>query len=339
MGCGASKRQVQPVDDNKKPPTDSKKLLKKRKSKRIDVQVAPNRDSEGEDAGIELPSIKSDRANSGVSRYGSSKSRTSSVLRSSKLFGSRDSLGLDSRNGSATSKVSKHSCDSGFDDPEYAKVITEESNENEVNRVENDFKTPRDMSDFSLSGVSYARISSATKKIRKEERDILANLQNEGLIQRPVSRAAGGFSFEIVSDEQAMGLNVRKPPARLMKLEKRKKKKRELTEDDIKAKLEKAELRRKKNEQERVEKAQKSSIQDALDKFADMQKSKENEFLCKEEIANEKKNERLKEMRERLRAKERHAEEVRQRKKLNKLRASQENFESSEISNENENLL
>lgn len=245
MGCGASKRQVQPVDETNKPVLVQKKSLIKKKSKKIDVQAAPQRDSDGEDAGIVLPPINPNRVNSGVSRYGSSKSRSSSVLRSSKLFGSRDSLGLDSRNGSATSKMSKHSCDSGFDDPEYTKVITEDSNENEINKVESDFKTPRDLSDFSLSGVSCAKISSSAKKIRREERDILANLQNEGLIQRPVSRAAGGYSFEIVSDEQAMGLNVRKPPARLMKLEKRKKKKRELTEKDIKAKLEKAENRRK----------------------------------------------------------------------------------------------
>lgn len=76
-----------------------------------------------------------------------------------------------------------------------------------------------------------------------------------------------------------------------------------------------------------------------MDKFADMQKSKEDEILSKEELVLEKRNERLQEMRERLRAKEKHAEQVRERRRLNKLRESQEEPINTEIPYQTENLL
>ncbi len=96
---------------------------------------------------------------------------------------------------------------------------------------------------------------SAKDKERMEEQMILAKLREEGLIQRPMSHSAGGMAFEVVVDMEADRPydpfaipSPRRPPVRLAKLEKRKKKKR-LTQQDIQAKLQKAEQRRKVSKQ------------------------------------------------------------------------------------------
>ena len=83
---------------------------------------------------------------------------------------------------------------------------------------------------------------------------MMASLREEGLIQRPMSRAANGLSFEIVATEPQAGDYMFGPsdmamrrPARLEKLERRRKKKKKApqTEEEITAKLERAERRRK----------------------------------------------------------------------------------------------
>jgi len=78
---------------------------------------------------------------------------------------------------------------------------------------------------------------------RVEEKHLLATLHEEGLIQRPLGRGAFTVSFEVMSELD--GQTVRKPPPRLEKLERRKKKKKVLTEAEIRQKLQRAEERRK----------------------------------------------------------------------------------------------
>lgn len=60
--------------------------------------------------------------------------------------GSQRSLGGDSllsdRGNSATSKVSKHTMDSGYEDTDYKQVITEESDPNRVKEIEETFAEP-----------------------------------------------------------------------------------------------------------------------------------------------------------------------------------------------------
>ena len=98
---------------------------------------------------------------------------------------------------------------------------------------------------MNLVGTAVPRRQSANDRERQQEADILRNLRSEGLIQRPMSRAQGGLRFEIVEDTSQKLMPLR-PPVRLAKLEKRQKKhKRTLTSEDIEAKLEKAELRKK----------------------------------------------------------------------------------------------
>ena len=63
----------------------------------------------------------------------------------------------------------------------------------------------------------------------------------------------------------------------------------------------------------------KSDVQNALDAFATMQQSKEEQVKSKEEIAALNREKRLREMRDKLRAKQEHAERVRKRKQMEAL--------------------
>lgn len=73
-------------------------------------------------------------------------------------------------------------------------------------------------------------------------------------------------------------------------------------------------------EREKLEKiqavSQKSDVQNALDAFAQMQEKKEEHIKTKEEIAAENREKRLREMRDKLKAKQEHAAQVRKRKQL-----------------------
>ena len=82
-------------------------------------------------------------------------------------------------------------------------------------------------------------------KERRAETAVLDSLREEGFIQRPVSRAAFGISYDIVTDDLPMLGQHCRPPPRLAKLERRKKKKKELTAEQLAAKMEKTETRRK----------------------------------------------------------------------------------------------
>ena len=113
--------------------------------------------------------------------------------------------------------------------------------------------------DLGVVGKACPQRYSAKDKERMEEQRILAKLREEGLIQRPMSRASGGMAFEVVADIEADKPSnpfaipsPRRPPVRLAKLEKRKKKKR-LTQEDIDAKLAKADQRRKVSKHSKID--------------------------------------------------------------------------------------
>lgn len=74
-----------------------------------------------------------------------------------------------------------------------------------------------------------------------EEAMILQSLREEGLISRPQKETTNFVVFEVVS---ANNTHEARPPPRLEKLERRRKKKRQLTEEEIKEKLERAERRK-----------------------------------------------------------------------------------------------
>ena len=73
-------------------------------------------------------------------------------------------------------------------------------------------------------------------------------------------------------------------------------------------------------EQEKLDRiqttSQKSDVQNALDNFMQIQKSKDEEVKSKEDIVADNKEKKLRELQEKMRAKKEHAEMVRRRKKL-----------------------
>ena len=80
----------------------------------------------------------------------------------------------------------------------------------------------------------------------KDENSVLEQLRSEGLLlETDTQKAKSGLSFELL--DETSGHRKIKPPPRLKSLEKRQKKRKLLTQQDIEAKLEKAEQRRKVN--------------------------------------------------------------------------------------------
>ncbi|WAR23909.1 hypothetical protein MAR_037578 [Mya arenaria] len=245
--------------------------------------------------------------------------------RRGKRSNSRDSLDDDvhsensDRGGSATSKKSN---DSGVDDlGEYNHAfITEHSDANKVREIESQFKE-RDDLDLGITGTALNTRNSAKDKARLEESMVLQKLREEGLISKPSTEKSGGVSFEIVDMSSSMGGGGKLPalpPLRLAKLEKRRKKKRPLTDEEIKQKLERAEERRKRKEQARLEKIKELDKTDhtaALTSFADYQKKKEETVVRKMESAQDNKERRMREIKEKQLERERKREEVRQRRK------------------------
>ena len=72
---------------------------------------------------------------------------------------------------------------------------------------------------------------------------VMQTLREEGLITKPSAEKSGGVAFEIVEMTSSNKLPAL-PSIRLAKLEKRRKKRRTLTEEEIKEKLQRAEQRR-----------------------------------------------------------------------------------------------
>ena len=93
-------------------------------------------------------------------------------------------------------------------------------------------------------GVGCQQRLSAKDKARMEEQRVLLALRDEGFIARPKTRASGGMSYDIMMDGPDANA-FKRPPPRLAKLDKKRKKKKDLTQEEIKAKLERAEQRRK----------------------------------------------------------------------------------------------
>ncbi|XP_013404970.1 DNA ligase 1 [Lingula anatina] len=353
MGCNNSRNiQVQPVsktprpnsgkwtaemDKNEKNTSSSKRgtPVKQTKVQPVEPLEHMELDSDVEIEKAVLPDqIISGQEQIDMKKGTKKKKRGLSSLASLRRDGSRPNSATSNnsqRGGSATSKNSKHSTDSGLEE-DYAHVITEYSDESKIRALGEEFGSREDL-DLSLSGTACPRRTSAKDKARLEENVVMAALRDEGLIARPKSRAAGGMSFDIIMagpDPDAL----KKPPARLAKLERRKKKT-ELTEDQIKAKLEKAERRRKKKEQEKLERiqttTQKSDILHALDSFEQKIKEKEQTTSEKIDSVTENREKKLKELRDKLKAKEEHAEKVRRRKKLLPMMPHPESSQAAEM--------
>lgn len=84
--------------------------------------------------------------------------------------------------------------------------------------------------------------SSSVSSRRESESDILKELRSEGLLARDTCTAKSGMAFNLMDENDAPKRGM---PARLAKLERKKKKRKLLTQQDIENKLQKAEERRK----------------------------------------------------------------------------------------------
>lgn len=98
--------------------------------------------------------------------------------------------------------------------------------------------------DLGITGTALPTRNSAKDKARLEESMILQKLREEGLISKPTQEKSGGMSFDIVDMNTSNKLPAL-PPLKLAKLEKRRRKKRPLTDEEIQEKLQRAEQRRK----------------------------------------------------------------------------------------------
>ena len=127
MGCGASKVGVAPGGGT------PKKIVVSAKDEDTATVVTRLDSGVGRDRG---PSAKSG---------GRKAKRQNSWLGSSAV----EVDTVSDRGGSATSKVSKHSTDSGFDDKAYQHFITEDSRSDLVNQVENEFTPVEDLGVYS----------------------------------------------------------------------------------------------------------------------------------------------------------------------------------------------
>ncbi|XP_067126206.1 stathmin-2-B-like [Centruroides vittatus] len=226
---------------------------------------------------------------------------------------------LEASMDSRVSGFSSNSCQSAVSsdsgvyelDEQYAHIVTEHSDPIKVQKVHREFQ-PMDNLELLVEGRACPRKLSPKDRDRLEQKEIMQKLREEGLIFRPASRATGGLTFELVDENQYQTIR-RLPPI----LRQPKKKKKELTYEEITKKLEKAEKRRKEREEERLSKlATKDRIDQvstAVAQQAELQRLKQSEKM---EASARSREQHLQELRKKLRAKEEHANKVRKRKQM-----------------------
>lgn len=91
---------------------------------------------------------------------------------------------------------------------------------------------------------SLRNLSAKSDRPREGQDEILRKLRSEGILATDTQQAKSGLAFDLMQESSQPR---RLPPARLAKLEKRQKRRKLLTQQDIEAKLAKAEQRRKVN--------------------------------------------------------------------------------------------
>ncbi|XP_038057638.1 stathmin domain-containing protein 1-like [Patiria miniata] len=287
MGCGGSKNAVVPSVGSS--------------------QAWSERGSKPSSAGS--TKTKPGRPNSTLVRVKSSGGTPVTVLKPDRAV-SRESLRGTVRGvSSATSKASAHTFDSGLE-ADYGNIITEESDPALVEQTMggNRPHTP----DLTLQGTQID-VRKRSGKARGTDQDIISQLKNEGLLSRPVA-GQSGLAFDVMIAPE-FGI-LKKPPARLAKLKKKKTKKRALTKEELEAKLKSAEERRKRKEAQKLEKlntaAKEKQVHQSLDASEEAQKK---EVAIRTTTDMEKKNEnkeaRLQAFREKQEKRKAHAEKVR----------------------------
>lgn len=296
MGCGGSKNAVTPSVGSSQAWSDS-----------------PG--SKPASAGSTKTKTKPSRPNSKLIRVKSGSRDTAVVELKPQRTVSRESLrsgtgsvGVIRGVSSATSKASAHTCDSGLE-ADYGHIITEESDPALVESIMDGQRptTP----DLTLQGTQITSRKRSGKA--RTDQDIINELKTQGLLSKPVA-GHSGMAFDVmIAPEFGM---LKKPPARLAKLKKKKTKKRTLTKEELEAKLKKAEERRRLKEAEKLEKlnttAKEKQVHQSLDASEEAQKR---EVAIKSatdmERVTENKEARRQALKEKQEKRKAHAEKVR----------------------------
>ncbi|ESO88287.1 hypothetical protein LOTGIDRAFT_165726 [Lottia gigantea] len=157
--------------------------------------------------------------------------------------------------------------------------------------------------------------SLGVKKLLSEE-NVKTILVQEGLVTNLKGLSSKGLAFEIVEKSREDVV----PPARLEEIIKSREKRAEPTVEEIKQKLFEAERRRKQLEEERIIRVRamkKTETAGAIKAYEQKQKALEDQQTQKMDVAVAARQNHLREIRDKLKEKRRHANLVRQRKNLN----------------------
>ncbi|XP_042896586.1 stathmin-2-B isoform X2 [Parasteatoda tepidariorum] len=223
---------------------------------------------------------------------------------------------------SSTSQISTKSntsWDSGMYelDDEYSHIITENSDPSKVQEVNSQF-IPRDGIELLIQGKACPRKLSSRDREKMAQQAVIETLKDEGLVIRPGSRAVGGIRFDFVPAENTLSKSSsscpKLPPINIRK--KYKRKKAELTYEEIEQKLIKAEERRKKKLEEKLSKLNlkdRQELQATLEQQTEINRQKIEEKLTTTLKSREK---HFIELRDKLKAREEHARKVRERKQM-----------------------
>ncbi|XP_018008273.1 uncharacterized protein LOC108665974 [Hyalella azteca] len=222
------------------------------------------------------------------------------------------------------SACSGESSDSGISDPgeEYAFVITENSPPEVVKKVEEAF-IPVENLNLIITGKACPRLLSGYQQTRVEEAAILESLRQEGFIATSKSKSAGGISFEVV--EAAPGTVsvgsikpenlVPIPAVRKMEARRARFGPGDRTQEELEERWSGAEQRRQAELDARKEKMAELIRKTEGEKEKMEQLAKRHETKTETAIANREVH--LKELRDKLKAKNQHAQHVKLKKLIN----------------------
>ncbi|XP_050709980.1 uncharacterized protein LOC126994734 [Eriocheir sinensis] len=226
----------------------------------------------------------------------------------------------------STSSRSVDSSDSGiYDlDEDYSFVITENSPQELVRRVEADF-TPIENLDLTVTGKQCPRLLSGYQKARQEEQAILASLREDGFIATSKQRAGAGIAFEIIeatpATESASSSKFKPkdflPENTRQHLESQRNRfnLKDLTHADVRMKMEMADRRRQAELESKKEKMAAMSKTDSAEgkRMFDLR-----EKLSQQKgAALEKRRAHLRELRDKLQAQNSKAKQVKLKKMIN----------------------
>ncbi|KAL7635735.1 UNVERIFIED_CONTAM: hypothetical protein RMT77_013552 [Armadillidium vulgare] len=220
----------------------------------------------------------------------------------------------------SSSAKSIESSDSGV--YELDDIITENSSPELVERVEREF-TPVENIDLTITGKACPRLLSGSQRVRQQEQEIMESLRQEGFISTSKQKSTGGLAFEVMEATpvaESAGGKI-KPMNFLPKKHKEHLEKhihkyhlKDLTPEDVARRQFLAEERRRLEMEAKLEKLSSLSHKTSIeDKVEEMRKKKD----TKEESAIGKREAHLKELRDKLKAQNQRARQIKLKKTIN----------------------